>query len=669
MEQPERADRIPSTSSKWSRALFGFACLVLLTWLALQTSPTLHRRTDINKLLDEGKIGQLTSGQADWLQGTVEWMASAAGVREPVVLNARFQPGRLHVFTTTPDSRAITHCDLGNAVYDAQLDAVFLDRSLFDSREFETFLSSTAYGSLTSVNDLPFVQTYVRFLLLHELGHRALHRNRGGVFDFGSANRANQEREADAFALAHLEAAYALPQALTNKVGSAGADLLDLDFNRLSAPERTLADLAGMATGMNLSLLFISNPYAPFYQDSAHATFLSRSLGLLEAARQRQTSDPVLTASLDAVEEMLRREESALSNPLVEIIAPDPIADVSFDKQGLLITSVGLTKLFEIERSSLEDFHASAGPASRFRSIWAGVGTPARESIDDWWKVGLWSSPDGGFAWGRDGRIWKANKQGWSELDTPGWRPLARHSSLHLYTPPQPAIHALAESDDSFGHPWLSSLIPNRVLASRAEGELNAEIQGNGGPRGSSLSVIGLSELTAFLAIQSPDKSYWGVSELDLTTMRPRSLTKLQFPHLADQSESQVAIAVSPLPVPRYFLISSNGIEDTTAEFVVWELSATNQPTVLVRHPYFHSKAASLQHAFGGQSIASVDWMEDRKILLGIGNDSLYLVNLETHTVAPIFHPGDEIIKKRIGHNGMIAVFVQGGYKCYVMRR
>jgi hypothetical protein len=34
----------------------------------------------------------------------------------------------------------------------------------------------------------------------------------------------------------------------------------------------------------------------------------------------------------------------------------------------------------------------------------------------------------------------------------------------------------------------------------------------------------------------------------------------------------------------------------------------------------------------------------------------------------PVFHPGDEIIKKRVGRNGMVAVFVQGGYKCYVMK-
>jgi hypothetical protein len=593
-------------------------------------------------------------------------MAAAAGVNEPVALNTQFHPGRLQVYTTTPTSREVTHCDLGNAVYDAELDAIFLDRNLFDNRNFQTFLSSTAYGNVVSLNDLPFVQTYVRFLMLHELGHRALHRKRGGVFDRGGVRSEIQEREADAFALRHLQAAYAMPQAVSGRVGAGGADLLDLPYQELSPADRTLADLAGMVAGMNLSLLFISNPYAPFYRDSAHETFLTRSRGLLQEARQQKTANVQLSASLDAIDELLSREESALSNPLAEIMTSDPIADVIFDQNGLLITSVEFTKLFHVGSQDLERALAKAESANHFRSIWAGVGGTSDGKVDDWWKVGLWSIPTGEtFAWRSDGLIWKSGEHGWDPIKNFPWDLVKEQTGGHLYIPPQPSAVALLESDDHGGHPWLSSLARDRVVISRSEADIADEIQRYGGPIGCLFTVIAVTDQSTFLSVNAADGKPWGVSEIDLSTLRVKSDTKLRFPTIAD--ESLGTLAVSPSPSLRFLTISSTGEKGVEGAFVVWELSATEPPAEVVRFPYFHSRSAYLQHVFGGQSIASIDWTPGGKILLGIGNDSLYSVDLTSRRMTPIFHPGDEIVKKRVGRNGMIAVFVQGGYKCYVI--
>jgi hypothetical protein len=238
------------------RILSGSVCIVLLAWLASQGSTAQRRRAAIDQALRQGQIGQLSQDQTAWLSGTIAWMASAAGVGEPIVLNAPFHKGRLQVYTTTPTVLALTHCGRGNAVYDAQLDVIFLDRDLFDSRDFRTYLSTTAYGNLVSLNDLPFVQTYVRFLILHELGHRTLHRKAAASFDSGGSAAEIREREADAFALEHLQTAYSMPQARSSNVGEGGAELLNLQYERLNTEERTLVDLLDMTVGMNLSLLF-----------------------------------------------------------------------------------------------------------------------------------------------------------------------------------------------------------------------------------------------------------------------------------------------------------------------------------------------------------------------------------------------------------------------------
>ena len=667
--QREIRERPILTSQTSWRVLTAGVCLGLLLWLVFQPSPTERRRTAIDNALREGRIGQLSPDQTAWLSTTLSWMAGAAGVTDPVALNAPFLAGRLHVYTTTPASSTITHCGRGNAVYDAELDAIFLDQGLFDNNDFRTFLSASVYGSVVSLNDLPFVQTYVRFLILHELGHRKLHRKRAAQFDSDASSEGTREQEADAFALDRLQVAYAMPQARSNNVGAGGAEMLEMQYDQLTNEERALVDLIGMTTGMNLSLLFISNPYAPFYRDNAHATFLTRSRGLLRAAGARTNVSVRIAESIAAVDELLQREESALGGPLVEILAPDPIADVSYDKDGLLVTSVELKKLFHVDGGKLSSFLSSTTTENHFRSMWIGNDRGANGSVDDWWKLRLWSLPTGEtFAWPPDGSILQAEETGWKAVDNSRWRPVTAHLSEHLFVPLQPSLLALAESDDSDRHTWLSSVTRDGVLASRSEASISSEIQQQGSPSQASVSVLAVTDRSAYLSVQDSLGELWGISEFDLATMTMRSSTKLRFPPQANRLTAETALSVSPGPIPRVLMISATGRAAEANEFAIWQLSPTQLPDILVTKPYFHSRTPHLQSAFGGQSVADVVWLPGGKLLVGIGNDSLYIVDLTARTAMPVFHPGDEIIKKRVGRNGLLAIFVQGGYKCYVMR-
>jgi hypothetical protein len=154
VEREIRGRPILTSQTSW-RLLAAAVCLGLLLWLVFQPSPTERRRTAIDNALREGRIGQLSPDQTAWMSTTVSWMAGAAGVTDPVALNAPFLAGRLNVYTTTPASSTVTHCGRGNAVYDAELDAIFLDQGLFDNNDFRTFLSASAYGSVGEAPDTP----------------------------------------------------------------------------------------------------------------------------------------------------------------------------------------------------------------------------------------------------------------------------------------------------------------------------------------------------------------------------------------------------------------------------------------------------------------------------------------------------------------------------------
>jgi hypothetical protein len=390
---------------------------------------------------------------------------------------------------------------------------------------------------------------------------------------------------------------------------------------------------------------------------------------MLEVARARDSVDVRIAESLSAVDELLRREEGALHHPLVEILTPDPIADVSFDKSGLLITSVELKTLVHLEGRDLASSLSSPASEGNVRSIVVSKDSGSSEVVDDWWKLHLWSTLTGEtFAWSPDGQILQSGAKGWAVIDSSRWKPITSHTGQHIFTPPQPSGMVLVESDDRSRQTWLSSVTRDGVLASRSEASIAAEIRRKSGPTKGTLRVIAVTDSSVYVSVENSVGAIWRVAELDPITMNIRSSTRLRLPPRTSPFRGEATLTVSPDPIPSFLMISATGGTFDTSGLAVWQLSSEVSPYLLVTQPYFHSTTANLQNAFGGQSVTDVSWLPGGKILVGVGNDSLYVIDLGRRTAEPVFHPGDEIIKKRVGRNGLVAVFVQGGFKCYVTR-
>jgi len=133
----------------------------------------------------------------------------AARIKDPIVVNSTPRRDHLHFFVTDPGSSWFTRCGEGNAVYDADVDTVFIDRSLFLPTELTRIGQALHWERAAAPRQFPFSRTFLTLITLHELGHRTLHRVSGGFFDSGQKAPRNKELEADGFALEALKRAYA----------------------------------------------------------------------------------------------------------------------------------------------------------------------------------------------------------------------------------------------------------------------------------------------------------------------------------------------------------------------------------------------------------------------------------------------------------------------------
>src|SRR5687767_13910955 len=106
------------------------ALFLLVLWLAVEPSPTESRWRAVAREIERGNIAQLPPQDAALLNETIHWLVPHTGVAGPVNINGAPRPGDLHVYATRPAALPVTGCASGNAVYDAELNIIFVDQSI-----------------------------------------------------------------------------------------------------------------------------------------------------------------------------------------------------------------------------------------------------------------------------------------------------------------------------------------------------------------------------------------------------------------------------------------------------------------------------------------------------------------------------------------------------------
>ncbi|MCP1913424.1 hypothetical protein J2R96_005904 [Bradyrhizobium elkanii] len=289
--------------------------LCLLAWLALTGSSKDSRIVALNEALASGQVGRIGEKDRQLLQQTLAEMVKANGISTDIAVNQLYDPSRLNIYVTSSAAERITNCGPGNAIYDSDLDTIFIDEQFFSTDGFRSIVDASGYTAVAGFReDLEFPKIYTRFVLLHELGHRQLHRH-VSFFDrvLGTTPIDAREREADRFAVQAMETFYAFDRTHDQLVGDPQLDLIggSIALGPAIPPRaQVFADLAGTLFVMSVFNLHLNTPYSPFFQDKVHPTFLDRAQGAIAAMLERPELNDDLKGNLASLRASLAREAS-----------------------------------------------------------------------------------------------------------------------------------------------------------------------------------------------------------------------------------------------------------------------------------------------------------------------------------------------------------------------
>jgi hypothetical protein len=188
-------------------------------WMLLDPSSGQNRRKLLNEIRAKGGLPALSVAEAQALEAEFNAIGKQVGTRETIRINAPLANGYLSVWITSSSKylRELTGTNYGNAVYDATLDAIFIDRSLVDPDDLLSVYSHSSYASVASFNGAPYLRTLLQFIFAHELAHREHDRVSAGAFDAGrlwgwlpwcKTIARNREIEADRYAFEALMRVY-----------------------------------------------------------------------------------------------------------------------------------------------------------------------------------------------------------------------------------------------------------------------------------------------------------------------------------------------------------------------------------------------------------------------------------------------------------------------------
>jgi len=656
----------------------GLLVLGLVAWLVFDSSPRDRRIQQVNRALKNHVLGKLSAAQKKHLESTASEMIQALGIAVRVAVDEPYQTGRLNIYTTSPYAMSTTHCGAGNALYDPMLDAIFIDEQFFADEGYRNIYEASGYGAVVSFkDDLVFPDIFVRFIILHELGHRQLHRNiqlyRPHVSGAPPNLVRRYETEADRFAVQGMQRFYSFDKA--HHGGIVGEPLRDAvgisEFfdHDIGPANQVYIDLIGTLFMMADYNLYLGTPYSPFFEDSNHPTFLDRAKGAIDAVLENDIH-PKLAANFQFLKESLNREAGVGTRRFTEIIVPAPVQDASFGVGELLISGVGNSQLFSVNEDEFTKKQRSDGN-HLVHAVPKGAPSPAGANRKN---LGFWTLPDRrALLVDDDGDAWEyvGDRRTHSNLDLP--KPLTTRGCFHLVSPPQPTDVALASACDSKFVDWFISFNRFQRTASRSHPEIFQELTARLGRPVDGMTVVALDESGVYLALAGPDKNptLIGSARLSLSSLRVEEATLFKLdPVLQRDNGSDL---VWPLLIARVaarehsFVLRSRDVGGPA--LTAWELFPNDLPRAVSDASLLVSKVGQVTPDL----IADFDpyvvktWMLTATLsLVYLANDSLYLFDSTTKRFEIVFHPTFEGIQVRLGQQGRWALFMPGGSRVFV---
>jgi hypothetical protein len=702
------------TARGWTvRGLILVAITPLIAWLVWSPSSDDTRIDRINAALINGPIGHLDHENEEKLQKTVEWLFAAAGFSGSVTVDKPYSKqassqGVLQVLVTTPETSSFTSCGPGNAVYDAELDAIFIDKEIVIPTDWQKLLATPdGRGGLDiplGLNDAPWLWVYARFVILHEIGHRKLHRHAATSFDVRSSGASDvlrkMEGEADEFAVARMNDAYPI----ASKFGVVAVEQYTGDTINYSVkpsmpiPDQVQASLVEMAQAIASGRLALPSTTPLFRDDYAHPSYLDRAQGLVRESLRRTDINPDLRLYSQYVDNSFARLQEARQSGMIEVTADKPIGGIIFDERGMIVVLSGV--LYRVPYAELQKLLQENKPISLDAAGADKFSHPLQGFLDHGEKlVGYWSAQGVGTL-----LLWS---DGMESVIAPDFKSATSRSAVvgasltfeSVVTSPQPSDDAVALAADSSNKARVTVFHKNKLALNVGLDELTQSCVPLGAPSNSKLDLefAQVTDGLLFMPVIVPTNDQYeiyGYAQFGLKDLRPIAVSRLMIPkEMATRTSAQYNALLSPVAGDRE-LVFEHSNSQTKAILVnivrrqstdrvytgpgvkwqTWELYSDHSPRLLQEGnflvDYFnqHLSPAQVDNLAITPRLPphGVQFVAPDKVLINIDNDSIYLTGEKSHKI--VFHPGSDTISTQQAANGMVAVFVRSAYRAFVLR-
>src|ERR1700722_16114806 len=640
---------MPRIATLGCRIVLPTGLAALLVWLALAPDNSTQRFATLATLYQSHQLGQLSDLELSEFRTTALAALTAAEIHDPVVINEAPQRGHFHLYITDPALAWFTKCARGNAVYDASLDAVFVDRSLWKPLELSLVGESWPW-TMSDPHQFGFTRTFFNLVLLHEIGHRQLHRSRGSLFDVLVSHKIRQqETEADTFAVDAIKSGYA--KGILGKEPGVLDELTEAGIDpNLSAEGKAVAATLFAATQMSVGLLFSKGSFSSLYSDKTHPSFGQRVEGMSEVLSPLARTDQELNSLLEYFQQIASTMQTVRQNHYVEIHLESPMETAEFDEDGLTLIDTSW-RAWHVAASDLEG--ARTGGAGNAQLVGA---LPIPDSTV--YASSTWSVPRlGVFVTSFRGDALQVN--GNILVNRPDIAAALGGSSSSVVIPEvQPSAVTV-----HFGSA-LSVLNRDRFVTNLDQGRLHSVVPRGVAQYDEQIFDASIADNMLHIPVYRHLGPVAGCIEIDL-----RSLSKAKFVRfqLSDDFDGYgKLVAVPAAHVARHFMVGKD-----SSRLAVSELFEDGPPQPRAIHNTFASQLSSAAspylHEQTESYVTKVRFLPPSTILIALTGDSVYAFDARANTLSVLFYPGTNV-NLLLGSNGYFGLFAVNGYKAYIGR-
>jgi hypothetical protein len=315
-----------------ARILAGIVIVALLAWLAIDGRTS---ATGLEDGLRSGAFGGLAPDEESQLLDLAVALLPVDRRQPRQIIINKVVPHTLRIFTFTEKASQLPGFAMlkpGNALYNAELDTIFLDRDI---------IREALGGTSPLVHELRF---YISLLLLHEDGHREKHAALMGFFDTIENEDASEDKleiEADDYALTQFRTVYR-PDLFVGGLPFFGTAWNSPIVYGMPSGDKNEFWRGLFSTAHMLPLYYFvkGGDFSAIYADKTHLTLLARLRRLVAetgAVFKSESDRRAIDSHRDFLRNVLDQSEEMRRSIACEVRSSGELVGATWSKDGLML--------------------------------------------------------------------------------------------------------------------------------------------------------------------------------------------------------------------------------------------------------------------------------------------------------------------------------------------